>query len=90
MQRRDFLQDLAAFSVLTAGVPNIWRVTTLPKLADDPFALGVASGDPTPTSVVLWTRLSPKLYEPMGGMDGSRVTLNWDVAEDEQIGRAHV
>ena len=87
MQRRDFLQDLAAFSVLTAGVPNIWRVTTLPKLADDPFALGVASGDPTPTSVVLWTRLSPKLYEPMGGMDGSRVTLNWDVAEDEQFAK---
>ena len=87
MQRRDFLQDLAAFSVLTAGVPNIWRVTALPKLADDPFVLGVASGDPTPTGVVLWTRLSPKLYEPMGGMDGARVTLNWDVAE---IGRAHV
>ena len=87
MQRRDFLQDLAAFSVLTAGVPIIWRVTTLPKLADDPFALGVASGDPTPTSVVLWTRLSPKLYEPMGGMDGSRVTLNWDVAEDEQFAK---
>ena len=27
---------------------------------DDPFTLGVASGDPSPTGVVLWTRLAPE------------------------------
>jgi len=27
--------------------------------AFSPFKLGIASGDPTPTGVVLWTRLAP-------------------------------
>jgi alkaline phosphatase D len=87
MQRRDFLGDIAAYSVLCAGVPNIWRVTTMPRLTDDPFTLGVASGDPTPTSAVIWTRLSPKLYEPEGGLGGERITMNWEVAEDEQFAK---
>ena len=85
MQRRDFLGDIAAYSVLCAGVPNIWRVTTMPRLSDDPFTLGVASGDPTPGSAVIWTRLSPKLYEPLGGLGGERVSMSWEVAEDEQF-----
>ena len=40
--------------------------TTLPpvELPADPFTLGVASGDPDPTSVVLWTRLAP---DPLNG-----------------------
>ena len=29
----------------------------LAGVREDPFALGVASGDPLPTAVVLWTRL---------------------------------
>jgi alkaline phosphatase D len=85
MQRRDFLADIAAYSVLCAGVPNNWRVTTAPRLADDPFTLGVASGDPTPNGAVIWTRLSPKLYEPDGGMLGEKVTMNWEVADDEKF-----
>src|SRR5262245_37496735 len=31
---------------------------------DDPFTLGVASGDPDDTSVILWTRLAP---DPLQG-----------------------
>ena len=30
-----------------------------PPFAGDPFSLGVASGDPTPDGIVLWTRLAP-------------------------------
>ena len=30
-----------------------------PPFAGYPFTLGVASGDPTPTAIVLWTRLAP-------------------------------
>ena len=43
-----------------------------PPFASNPFALGVASGDPTPDGVVLWTRLAP---DPLngGGMSGRRV-----------------
>ncbi len=85
MQRRDFLADVAAYSVLCAGMPNSWRVTTAPRLADDPFTLGVASGDPTSNGAVLWTRLAPKIYEPDGGMEGQKVTMAWEVAEDEKF-----
>ena len=53
MNRRDFLTDPGKLSVLCAGVPNIWRVTRLPRLADDPFTLGVASGDLTSSGAVI-------------------------------------
>jgi alkaline phosphatase D len=45
------------------------------------FTLGVASGDPTATSVVLWTRLAP---DPLngGGMGSAHARVNWQVATD--------
>lgn len=87
MNRRDFLADLARLSALCAGVPNMWRVTSLPLLADDPFTLGVASGDPTSTGAVIWTRLAPRPLDPDGGMDGQRTAVTWEVAEDEAFAR---
>ena len=87
MDRRLFLADLTRAAALCAVVPNVWRVTTRPHLADDPFQLGVASGDPTPTGGVLWTRLAPRPLEPEGGMDGQRVVVAWEVAEDEAFAR---
>ena len=83
MERRDFLLDLSRLAALCAVVPNVWRVTARPRLADDPFQLGVASGDPTPTGGVLWTRLAPRPLEPEGGMDGQRVVVTWEVADDD-------
>lgn len=83
MRRRDFLIDLTRFAALAAVVPNDWRVVHHPRFADDPFTLGVASGDPTPDGVILWTRLAPRPLEPFGGMEGSKVTVNWEVANDE-------
>lgn len=85
MDRRTFLIDLSRYAVLCAGVPSSWRVTGRPRLADDPFTLGVASGDPTPGSCVIWTRLAPRPFEPHGGMDGQRTTLGWEVANDERF-----
>src|SRR5688572_2716649 len=87
MDRRLFLADLSRAAALCAVVPNVWRVTSRPRLADDPFQLGVASGDPTPTGGVLWTRLAPRPMEPDGGMDGQRVVVTWEVAEDEAFAR---
>lgn len=83
MDRRDFLLDVSRTAALCAVVPNIWRVTHHPRFVDDPFTLGVASGDPTPTGGVLWTRLAPRPMELDGGMEGLRVTVNWEVAEDD-------
>ena len=83
MDRRAFLLDLTRYSVLCAGVPNFWRITSRPSLQSDPFTLGVGSGDPTATGAVIWTRLAPRLLDPEGGMDGQRTGVNWEVAEDE-------
>ncbi len=83
MDRRLFLSDLTRYAVLCAGAPNLWRLTTRPALSGDPFALGVASGDPTPNGCVIWTRLAPDPFAPQGGMDGSKTIINWEVAEDE-------
>jgi alkaline phosphatase D len=50
-----------------------------------PFTLGIASGDPLPDGVVLWTRLAPSPLEPMGGMDRRTVPVRWQVATDERF-----
>jgi alkaline phosphatase D len=57
-----------------------------PRFAAYPFTLGVASGAPTPTGVVLWTRLAP---DPLnGGGAGTRpITVRWQVADDEGFAR---
>jgi alkaline phosphatase D len=54
-------------------------------LPGDPFTLGVASGDPLPDAVVIWTRLAPKPYEPLGGMPYNAVTVEWQLASDERF-----
>ena len=87
MHRRDFLDNLTRLAALSAVVPSAWRVTHRPRFADDPFQLGVASGDPTPTGGILWTRLAPRPLEPDGGTTGVRTVVRWEVAEDEAFGR---
>ncbi len=55
-------------------------------MKDHPFQLGVASGDPLPDGVVLWTRLAP---DPLGGggMPPEDVRVRWQVATDESMTR---
>ncbi|WP_433870232.1 alkaline phosphatase D family protein [Saccharopolyspora sp. CA-218241] len=55
----------------------------------DPFTLGVASGDPLPDGVVLWTRLAPEptADDGRGGMPDRVVPVRWEVAEDERFTR---
>ncbi len=51
------------------------------ELNTDPFTLGVASGDPQPDGVVLWTRLAPDPLQHDAGMGD--LVVAWDVALDE-------
>ena len=57
------------------------------RFADDPFSLGVASGDPHAGGAVLWTRLAPRPMEPDWGMDGAKTRVIWEVADDERFTR---
>lgn len=87
MDRRTFLVDLSRTAFLCAAVPGSWPVTGRPRLTGDPFTLGVASGDPTPDRCVIWTRLAPDPFAPLGGMDGTKTTVGWEVATDEAFSR---
>jgi alkaline phosphatase D len=87
--RRRFLGLTAAAAALafatnvpTAGAAGTREMDTS-RITEDPFTLGVASGDPMPGSVVLWTRLAPSPYEPGGGMAGLAAAVLWEVATDE-------
>ncbi|MBC7808988.1 MAG: alkaline phosphatase D family protein [Akkermansiaceae bacterium] len=64
--RRQFFNAAGMTSgLLLAGeIAAQAQVGTSAKLPSFPFTLGVASGDPTPDGVVLWTRLAPN---PAGG-----------------------
>jgi alkaline phosphatase D len=84
MDRRDFLSDVTRAAALCAVVPNVWRVVHRPRFVDDPFTLGVSSGDPTSTGGVLWTRLAPKPFEPDGGMS-VKTAVTWELADDENF-----
>lgn len=55
------------------------------RFENDPFSLGVASGDPLPDSVILWTRLAPNPYESGGGMPNRKVPVHWTLAESEDM-----
>jgi alkaline phosphatase D len=52
-----------------------------------PFTLGVASGDPAPGGVVLWTRLATQPLMASGGMPDRAVPVDWQIADDPSLGR---
>ncbi|WP_207757417.1 alkaline phosphatase D family protein [Nonomuraea cypriaca] len=64
-------------------------LSALPRRAplSDPFRLGVASGEPTPGGVVLWTRLAmePTAPDGLGGMPSRPVPVHWQLAKDENF-----
>jgi alkaline phosphatase D len=61
-----------------------WALSDALRFASDPFSLGVASGDPWPDGVVLWTRLAPDALSG-GGMPAHKVPVKWEVATDERM-----
>ena len=94
MQRRNLFSHLARLAAAMAWqqvmvtsahaqsvVPEVWLPTA------DAFTLGVASGEPRPDAVVIWTRLAPQPLTPDGGMPPRPVPVRWDIALDERFAR---
>lgn len=54
-------------------------------LPETVFALGVASGDPLPDSVLLWTRLAADPLAADGGAPTGEVEVAYDVAADDSF-----
>ncbi|WP_059012144.1 alkaline phosphatase D family protein [Streptomyces specialis] len=85
-RRRFLVGGAAAVGAAAVGpMTGSVRAATRP-LPPDLFTLGVASGDPLPDGVVLWTRLAP---DPLagGGMPDRAVDVEWQVAEDAAFRR---
>lgn len=82
LSRRELLNAAWKLGLAALVQPAVSaRVLTQPLFTHYPFTLGVASGDPWPDGVVLWTRLAP---EPLdgGGMPMANVEVGWEVAAD--------
>ena len=56
-----------------------------PQFSANPFKLGVASGDPSPEGVVLWTRLSTDPLEGGGLPPDESYDVHWRVASDSNM-----
>lgn len=87
LNRRQWLQGLGALG-LAAQLPAIARADSNTPLAMAPwpvseqlFGLGVASGEPDASSVVLWTRLLPSASAPLL----RPVAVHWELAQDAQF-----
>ncbi len=84
---------LVAQDAMGTPVPDLssplYGATPAPagRFNDTPFSLGVASGDPLPDGIVLWTRLAVTPLDG-GGMDNLPYEVCWELAADDQF--AHV
>lgn len=93
--RRVVLAGSAGALALTAALPGTAAaLSTGPRAAapgrlSDPFTLGVASGDPFPDGMVLWTRLAPDplAADGLGGMPARPVEVEWELSDDEGFTR---
>lgn len=84
--RRRWLLHAAQLAAM--GVAPRWAWSQAARLKHDPFMLGVASGDPLPDGMVIWTRLMPQPgteAEPTSWL--ATQTVRWEVAEDEGFRR---
>lgn len=83
--RRDVLVGAAALAA-TCLPARLLHAADSYRFRTDPFSLGIASGYPTSSSVVLWTRLAPDPQHPTGGIAASEaVSVTCDIAADERM-----
>jgi len=85
ISRRLFMAYAASLSAIPWLDRQSAAATQSVAFKDDPFTLGVASGDPSPSGVVLWTRLAPRPLEPGGGLLPKDIEVVWEVANDESM-----
>ncbi len=86
MNRRRFVEQLMRLSALASMAAHTEPLLASPPKIGYPFLLGVASGSPLPTSVVLWTRLINNLKpDPLRAppLPAVPFTVQWQVARDE-------
>jgi alkaline phosphatase D len=81
-------RELLGGAALAGGALLIGAEARAAVLGKYPFSLGVASGDPAPDGMVLWTRLAPDPLTPDGGMPPRAVPVRWEISENEHFAGA--
>ena len=73
--------------VTGVALPGVASAAAAPRLPSSPFTLGVASGDPTATGIVLWTRLAldPLADDGRGGMPDASYELTWQLSTEPRF-----
>ncbi|MFE7124663.1 alkaline phosphatase D family protein [Streptomyces sp. NPDC057617] len=84
-RRRTVVKAAAATAAVTAvAAPAVLGGTA--SAAEAPaFLHGVASGDPLPDGILLWTRVTPSSDAVPGSGRGADTEVAWEVAEDRQF-----
>ncbi len=75
-----------ASALIGLGALTSCAARRLPNLRSNPFDLGVASGDPLPDGVVLWTRLSQAALVEVGEHT-EPAHVDWELAADDSFQR---
>ncbi|MBI0384553.1 PhoD-like phosphatase N-terminal domain-containing protein, partial [Streptomyces albiflaviniger] len=80
ISRRSAVTAAAAAAALLPLVPGPTAAASGPA-----FLHGVASGDPLPDGILLWTRITPAPDAVPGSGLGPAVEVTWEVAEDRDF-----
>lgn len=83
--RREFLMSGGSLAILPLAAQIApGALKTNKSWGSDPFTLGVASGDPTSTGVVLWTRLA---IDPVDVSANTQESLEvvWEMSDDPSM-----
>ena len=86
VDRRRFLEYVwwGAGSAMAMALLPGGALKAAPRFASNPFTLGVASGDPTSSGIVLWTRLAPDPADPTS-LGRAKIPVGWRVARDDSM-----
>ncbi|MET7717549.1 alkaline phosphatase D family protein [Streptomyces sp. NPDC005407] len=86
--RRTVVKAAAATAVVAAPAIAVATSATAASAQEAPvFLHGIASGDPLPDGVLLWTRITPTPDAVPGSGKGPDTAVSWEVAEDKGFTR---
>ena len=85
MRRRDLNRAALWLALGAWAAPPAARAQAAPRWAANPFSLGVASGQPRPDSVVLWTRLVPEFEDESARSARPACAVRYEIYSDAAL-----